>query len=34
MHICIRGTKGKNYEKVLKWYNVMYPQAAHLVELV
>lgn len=20
LHICIRGTKGKQYEKVLKWY--------------
>ena len=25
MHICVKGVKGNDYEKVLNWYELVYP---------
>jgi hypothetical protein len=34
MHICIKGSKGKNFRPVLQWYTTMYQQISHLINLI
>ena len=33
-HICVKGTKGSDYSKVLKWYLSVYPHVNHLIKLL
>lgn len=33
-HLCIKGGKGSDYEKVINWYNLIYPNSDHLINLI
>jgi hypothetical protein len=34
MHMCVKGGKGSNFEKVLGWYGLIQADAEHLVDLI
>lgn len=34
MHLCVKGGKGADFEKVINWYSVVYPHVPHLIHLI
>jgi hypothetical protein len=34
MHICVKGSKGADYERVINWYSIVYLQVGYLVQLI